>query len=107
MLELFCKRHSQARLGMLFQNIPPLGRPSETQCFHFDAEVDAGLFAEQNERWILESRASLFVEGFQNPWQLGLPKHCPATCFQLVLSVYIRAIRGSNLFSLRGCCQAA
>ena len=46
--------------------------------FHSDAEVDAGLYAEQNERWVLESRASLLVEGFENPWQLGLPKHSPA-----------------------------
>jgi len=28
-----------------------------------------------------KSRASLLVEGFENPGQLGLPKHSPAASF--------------------------
>ena len=92
MLELFFRRHSPVGLGMLFQNIPPAWRAKHNPdvfIFHSDAEVDAGLYAEQNERWVLESRASLLVEGFENPWQLGLPKHSPAA-----LSVTILLISG-------------
>ena len=75
------KRHSPVGLGMLFQNIPTswqAKRKPDVFIFHSDAEVDAGLYAEQNERWVLESRASLLVVGFENPCQLGLPKQSPA-----------------------------
>jgi len=69
MLDLFYERHLQAGLQMLFQNISPLGDQAQPSVliFYFDAEIDAGHFAEQNELWVLESRASLLVEGFENP----------------------------------------
>jgi len=70
MLDLFYKIHSQAILRMLFKNSSPLSGPSSNLYFSFsifDAKVDAGHFAEQNELWVLQSRASSLVEGFKNP----------------------------------------
>ena len=78
---------------MLFHNISPLEDQAQPSVFifHFDAEGDAWHFVKQNERWVLKSRASLLVKGFENPSLLGLPKHSPAA-----LSVPIRVIRGSQ-----------
>jgi hypothetical protein len=57
-------------LADAFSQHLPAWRPSATRYFHFhfhyDAEVDAGLFAEQNERWILEFPASSLVKEFEN-----------------------------------------
>ena len=72
---------------MLFHNISPLGEQAQPDVFisHFEGEQDAGLFAEQDERWgfTIPVQARLRRD-LKAQRQLGLPKRSPAA-----LSVYI------------------
>lgn len=121
------KRHSQASLQMLFQNISPIGKPTATLCpslspFQSSARsASAGPLAVREGAVFPQSRASSLEKGFENTAQLGLPKHRPALLLYLIRScplvspsglpwqstanlprclvVPIRVIRGSMLFS--------
>jgi hypothetical protein len=82
MLDLLRKRHSQARLQMLFHNISPLGDQAQPSVFFYFPHLARGA----------KSRAICVAEwamGVHNPVQarlrrdleaqrqLGLPKHSP------------------------------
>jgi hypothetical protein len=67
------KRHSQASLRMLSQNISPLGEPSATLCPSLfpsqssRAEREkAGPLAERESDVFSQFRASLLAKGFEN-----------------------------------------
>jgi hypothetical protein len=68
-------------LDLLFKKLPAwqTKRNPAVFSFHSDQESDAGSFAKQNERGILESRASSLVKGFENLKQAWLVQAQP--CF--------------------------
>jgi len=66
MLDLFCKKHSQAGLRMLFKTAPRLAGQAQPDVFILMQIQMQGHFAEQNERWVLKSRASSLAKGFES-----------------------------------------
>jgi hypothetical protein len=63
--------------GCFFKTPPRLAGQEQLSILIFYIDADARLFAEQNERWILESRASSLVKGFENLKQAWLVQAQP------------------------------
>jgi len=69
MLDFFIKHTRKRACGYFFKTSPRLAGQAQLDVLiiHLHVERYAGPFAEQNERWFSQSRASLLVEGFEIP----------------------------------------
>ena len=78
MLDLLCKRHSQASLRTPFHNISPLGNQAQPGVFRKISERSRAICVAEWAMGFQNSVQARLRRDLKSRRQLGLPKHSPA-----------------------------